>query len=284
MPAGFGHDLKAWDEQTLLLEGPVSGRLIWSYDEGTDHGSTVRTLNNNDKRRITFTRPTPGSFRLLWSGNPGQRAIQFTTTLNGLPAGAYRIISHTQNSACTPRFADRTFYFQVDGAPPQPPPIPTVHLFGWARSPHAVGPYAPTRDNPDPSRFAWMYGGMLEFYPDLQLTLPGGSGYRAERTMTGWHFRGSPPLNAAPVDRALAYGQPIRILWSKYPPPELRPPAIYAYQIARVDAPVTIAVTLDYTYQVFDAAGLPVGAPLSGSVEGQFTIALVYPEVLGGQP
>jgi hypothetical protein len=286
-PIGFGQDLKDWKEQTLLLEGPVSGRLIWSFDEGTDHGSTVRTLRNNDGRRITFMRPAPGLFRLLWGGHPNQPTIQFTTRLDQLPAGAYRIISHTQNSACTPRFAERTFYFQVDGVPSPPPPVPTVRLFGWARSPHdgATGSFASTAHNPDPTRFAWMYGGVLEFYPDLALTLPAVPGYQVSSTITGWHFRGSPPLDATAVDRALAYRQPLRILWSKYPPPELRPPEVETYRITRVDAPVTIAVTVDYTYQITDATGTPVGPALGGTVEGQFTVSLVYPQVLdGGRP
>jgi hypothetical protein len=280
-PTGFGGDLKAWKEQTLLLEGPVTGRLIWSYDEGTDHGSVVRTLSNDDRRRIAFTQPAPGFFRLLWSGNPGQPTIQFTTRLNGLPPGAYRIISHTQNGACTPRVTERSFYFQVGDA--APPPVPSVGLFGWARSPHdGAATFASTRDNRDPTHFAWSYGGMLEFYPDVTLTLPRASGYRAAPTITSWHFHGSPPLNTTPVDRVLAYGQPIRIVWSKYPPPELHASNVEAYHIAQVDSPVTIMVTVDYTYQIYDTVGLPVGTPLTGSIEGQFTVSLVYPQVLKG--
>jgi hypothetical protein len=87
------------------------------------------------------------------------------------------------------------------------------------------------------------------------------------------------------VDRALNERQPIRILWSKYPPPELRPPSTYTYRIARVDEPVAIAVEIEYSYQFFDAVGAPVGPPLEGSIEGQFTVSLVYSQVLdGGRP
>ena len=101
-------------------------------------------------------------------------------------------------------------------------------------------------------------------------------------SITGWQFRGSPPLDSTAVDRALGYRQPIRILWSKYPPRELHAPETDAYRIPRVDTPVAIAVTVDYTYQVYDAAGLPIGLPLSGSIEGQFSVALVYGQILDG--
>lgn len=283
-PIGFGSDLKNWKEQFIRLEGPVGGRMIWAYDEGTDHGSTVRTLRTSNRRTL-FTRPVPGSFRLLWGGHPNQPTIQFTTALTQLPPGAYRITSHTQNSACTPRFNEQSFYFQV--GEPAPPPVPTVSIFGWARSPHdgATRPFFTTSNNPDPTRFAWTYGGIVEFYPDVALTLPTASGYRVTTTITGWHFRGSPPLDAIPVDRPLAYRQPIRILWSKYPPPELHASDVHTYRIARVDEPVAITVSINYTYQLYDATGLPIGTPLTGSIEGQFTVALVYTQVLdGGQP
>ena len=50
-----------------------------------------------------------------------------------------------------------------------------------------------------------------------------------------------------------------RVLEGDIPPPsELRPPEAYTYRIARVDAPVTIAVTVEYTYQLYDAAGAEV--------------------------
>jgi hypothetical protein len=228
-PHGFGDDLKAWKEQFVSLDGPVSGRLVWTYDEGTDHGGVVRELRNNDRRRISFTAPEPGKFRLLWSGHPNQPTLQFSTTLADLPARAYQIVTNTRNVACTPRFNEQTFYFQVGDAAP-PPPAPSAHMFGWARSPHdgATKPFYTTQDNPDPMRFTWMYGGMLEFYPDVNLSVPAASGYRVAATITGWHFRGSPPLDSTLMDQALAYRAPVRILWSKYPPPELHPPAVYA--------------------------------------------------------
>jgi hypothetical protein len=285
-PHGFGEGLKEWKEQFITLDGPVSGRLVWAYDEGTDHGEPVRELRNNDRRRITFASPEPGKFRLLWSGHPNQPTIQFTTLLANLPDGAYRIVSNTRNVACTPRFNEQTFYFQVGEALP-PPPAPSARLFGWARSPHdsAASLFYSTQSNSDPMHFAWAYGGMLVFYPDVALSLPEESGYRVAATISGWHFHGSPPLDSTPVDQALAYRAPIQILWSKYPPAGLHPPAAYAYRIARVDEPVTIAVTVDYTYQYYDMAGVPIGAPLDGSIEGQFSVALVYPQVLdGGRP
>jgi hypothetical protein len=165
--------------------------------------------------------------------------------------------------------------------------VPSANLLGWARSPHdgATSPFYTTKNNPNSTHFSWMYGGMLEFYPDVDLSLPAAPGYRVTTTITGWRFRGSPLLDPTPVDRALAYRQPIRILWSKYPPPELQAPEVDAYRIARVDVPVAIAVTVEYTYQVSDTAGAPVGPPLSGAIAGQFTVSLVYTQVLdGGQP
>jgi hypothetical protein len=285
VPQSFGAGLKEWKEQFVSLDGPVSGRLVWSYDEGTDHGNIVHELRNNDRRRITFARPEPGRFRLLRDGHPNQPTIAFTTVLADLPPGAYRIESNTRNVACTPRFNEQSFYFQVGDAG-LPPPVPSARLFGWARSTrHNVEPFHSTRDNPDPMRFSWTYGGIVEFYPDVALSLPADSGYEIRATITGWRFLGSPPLDATAVDQSLAYQAPIRILWSKYPPPELRPPSVYSYHIKRVDEPVAVAVEVEYSYQLYDAAGAPVGMPLEGSIEGQFSVSLVYSQVLdGGRP
>jgi len=255
--------------------------MPWNYDEDTDHGTERRMLTV--QRPITgFTFPTPGRFFLLFDGNPGQPTIQFTTALTALPPGQYQITSEALQSACNVHWNERTFYFQVAGVP-RPPPAPTANLFGWARSPHdgpAAG-FVATEHNPDPAHFAWSYGGIMEFYPDLDLTLPAAPGYLLTTTITGWHFRGSPPLDAAPVDRALAYRQPIRILWSKYPPPELHAPEVDGYRIARVDAPVALVVVVDFTYTLTDPSGVAL-PPISGSVEGQFTVDLVYTQVLDG--
>ena len=153
------------------------------------------------------------------------------------------------------------------------------------RSPHDVThTFYSTRDNADPTQFAWPYGGIVEFYPDLALSVPSSSGYRVETTITSWHFQGSPPLDTG-VDQAFGPREPLRVLWSKYPPKQLKPPDVYAYHIARVDVPVALAVTVEYTYQITDAAGTPIGPPLNGSIEGQFTIGLVYTSLgIGRQP
>jgi hypothetical protein len=282
-PAGYGSGLKQWKEQSIELTGPVSGRLVWKYETGTDHGSIVRQLRNSDRRRITFARPVPGHFRLLWNGHPSQPTIQFSTVLEGLPSGVYQIVSDTRNVACTGRFNKQTFYFQVIGTT-SPPSVLTAKVFGWVRSAHdgATAAFQSTQHNVDPAHFSWNYGGIAEFYPDITLNLPAGSGYQVTSSITGWHFRGSPPLDPAPVDRVLAARQPIRLLWSKYPPSEWHTPDVEAYRILRVDTPVAIAVTVAYTYQVYDAAGILIGPLLTGSVEGQFIVSLVYPQVLDG--
>jgi hypothetical protein len=159
------------------------------------------------------------------------------------------------------------------------PPPPTATLIGYGRSPHDTDrAFYSTKDNLDPTRFAWTYGGYLEFYASIKLEPPpSAANYRVRSRVTQWHYAGSPPYGDADVD--LADKQPISILWSKYPLPDTRLHH-YAYQIPRVGELVHIAVSVQYEYQYLDQTGQPVGPLVEDTVSGMFTLDLLYPQVL----
>lgn len=166
-------------------------------------------------------------------------------------------------------------------------PAPTVTVWGQAR-PDGSAPWVSTAGNDDPLRFTWPYGDVLSFYPDAALSFDldaalVAAGYRVDWQIDGWTFLGSPPHGQAALERA--HRQPVAVLWSKYPPPDARPPDLYAYAIPAV-TDQQLAVHLRYSYQIVDAAGVPLSEPVTASTDTAFTVALLAPQVqqAGGVP
>jgi hypothetical protein len=140
-----------------------------------------------------------------------------------------------------------------------------------------------TRNNPSPATFSWTYGATLEFYPDVELALPPnvGSwpGYTFVTTPDRWWYLGSPPLGAANDQRQRE--EPARVIWSKFPPPEARPPVVYPYQLQRIDAnnsPV-LDVQIDYTYRLTTPFGVE-SIEFNDQVRGLLVARQIAPQVV----
>lgn len=195
--------------------------------------------------------------------------------LNALEGGEYRISSKTSNQNCV--WHQQFWSFRIDGTPPPPPGPSQATLYAWVYSPDD-DEFLNTRDNPNPARWRWLYGGPMEFYPDIDMDFTldpalAAQGYHVEHTITGWTFLGSPTLG--PTEEELDYEETVQTLWTTIDGLQ-DDPDVYEYLMPYVK-PQPLDVAVHYEYQLVDASGTAVGEPVEDTLTGTFTIGIVTP-------
>lgn len=262
------HDTRNWNESYVkvmhLDTGKEMARMVWQ----------VRGSNYRLTELLGGAEPVPRGFHVETYKD---KVLTTSWTLYDLPPGQYRLDIRSMNQNCVKSIDPPTHHFQVDGTPPPPPGPSQATLYAWVYSPDD-DEFLNTRENPNPARWRWLYGGPMEFYPDLDMDFTldpalAAQGYRVESEITGWTFLGSPTLG--PTEEELDYEETVQTLWTTIDGLQ-DDPDVYEYLMPYVK-PQPLDVAVHYEYQMVDASGTPVGEPVEDTLEGTFTIGIVTP-------
>ncbi|NJO82324.1 MAG: hypothetical protein HC828_05590 [Blastochloris sp.] len=254
-----------WDP--AILDWRETSRMTWEV---------VGTNFRADQRQVRGgALPVPRGYHTATHDG----AAQTVWSLAPLEAGQYMVTSKTSNQNCVERLG--AWYFQVGGIPPAPAPPSRIALYAWVYNQQEAA-YQSTRENRDPARWRWGYGGPMTFYPDadLDFDLPpalAAQGYTVESQVTGWTFRGSPDLGPTDVD--LEYAEAVTASWTVVAVPEK--PGEYRYVMDPTDVGLQrLDVVVQYEYQYLDPRGTPVGGVRAGEFAGTFLLGIVMAQIV----